>query len=257
MKKGPFKKYWLVQRRLRTLDAYLSGNFGGRFYQDDFLNGVASQIAVINKKTNRNGSICLMLTSLLAFLGLVQGSIEIAGLKIQLSSDLMPVITFLVASSFMSFVLALIDQFLIGQYLSKIGSFAGIYSFDIVLLDKIANNLWSEVLTPDFFGEKSGVGQKVILYFFVFLVFLMLFGLLAYPVIIAGNVILSQLFEEETKLVAKFLFSFATLIFSTVLLIIFTFCIRFKYYPADFNEVDNTPTEEFLSKIEKQLSEEK
>ena len=93
------KRYSLLDRAALTFKSFLVRDFGTRFYQGKFLDGIAAQRFEISNRVSRAASSSFVLTTILAFFDQVTGTISFSALTIKVSEDLVPIVAFLTSAS--------------------------------------------------------------------------------------------------------------------------------------------------------------
>lgn len=245
-----FTRYNIVGRSGATLHAYLNGSLRDYFLSRDYVYGLAEQKNILHAKQSRAAAWMFGLTTLLAFFDSVVGTnVSFLGLSFVVKPVFSAAICFLAASAFFSVILRFIDILILDNYLRTVGQQVKIYSFGLYILPKCAINLWSEAASPRFYGSKSGVGHKIAFYGMLVVMLLFLLVVMLYPTLVCGSVILQTVQKPilSWSECALALISALTLIISWMLIILTV--SPFKYFDADFSEVDGSPTEEFVQKV--------
>lgn len=251
------KKLSLIDRSNNTFVAYLLSQYGDRFYKEEFLTGVSARKRETNAAVAKTFSNCVIFTSLLAFINTISGEIKFLGLSVQISNDLAPILALMAASALLGAVHAFIDDLILDGYINEIGNQLGLYNFKMFLLDKMAINLWADALKPTYFGEQSGNGHKAIMFLHGVFILIVLVSMLSYPLTFIGLSVLSVVKNPDAALVAQILTVFSVLISVWALVVLVTFSMKFEFYRADFNEVDNEPTEHFKDRMREELKQSK
>lgn len=247
------KKLSLIDRSQKTFEAYLLSKYGNRFYQEEFLKGISERKKETNAAVVKTSTNCFIFTSLLAFLNTISGNVTFLGLTVEISNDLAPILALIAASALLGVINALIDDILLNGYINKIGNQLGIYSFQLFLLDKMAINLWADALTPRYFGDQSGNGQKVVMFLHGIITLIVMLSMFFYPITFIALSAYNVFYNAEAVLAAQLLTIFSIMILFWAIVILITFTVPFKFYKADFHEVDNEPTDHFKSKMEEEF----
>jgi len=244
----------LIERCALTFESFLHRDFGQRFYQPEFLDGIAARRLELVARTGRSSGQTFLLATILAYFDLIQGSeLSYGGLTLQITRDLMPIIAMLTAGSLLNTTFAFIDEQIIFRILLKIGNNIQIQNFPLLLIDKMAHNLWGDAITPRYFGLKSGRGQSVAFALLGLIVLIVGVFMFLYPAFMVGRVFLDFV-ASEASWIAKAIScaAFAVVIWALSLGVIFT--IKFRFYPADWYESTNQPTEEFAQRMRDEIA---
>ncbi|CDX24491.1 hypothetical protein MPL3356_400097 [Mesorhizobium plurifarium] len=151
-----FTRMSLIERCALTFESFLRRDFGSRFYQEEFLTGIASRRLEIVSRVGKSGGQTFLLATILAFFDLISGStFSYGGLTLQITKDLTPILALLTAGSLLSQTFAMIDEQIIFRILLKLGSNINIQNFPLLLIDKMAHNLWGDAVVPRVYGQKS------------------------------------------------------------------------------------------------------
>jgi hypothetical protein len=248
-----FKRFSLIERSALTFESFLSRDFSSRFYSDQFLSGIAERRIELHTKLSKASGTTFLFATILAFFDLIAGQVSYSGLTIQLSRDLTPIIALMTSAALMQTITTFIDDQILFRFMLKLGSNIEINSFQIMLIDKMAINLWSDAIVPRFFGDKSGRGQSVAMFFLSFFMLVIVLFLLAYPVFMITKVFI-DFYHSDSRWIAKALSAAALFLTLWTLLLTVIFSIKFKFYPADFHESDGAPTDEFIKKMQEKIS---
>ncbi|MCG6903342.1 MAG: hypothetical protein LJE68_11750, partial [Rhodobacter sp.] len=174
-------------------------------------------------------------TTLLAFFDSLSGTTTFAGLTFSIPELGSLALCVLISIVFISFVLGMLEQLILDQFLYTLGERIGAHHFELVLLDFTAKNLWSSAITPKYFGIKSESGQhiaqRLLLAFFV----LILIAFISYPVSIVGTNIYSAL-TRDPDIIHWILSGLAIVGFTFGFFLILAFSISYKFRPADLSE---------------------
>jgi hypothetical protein len=242
-------KLTLLDRHIKTLENYLSSKLRNRFYQDDFLKGISQQRAIVLDRQARSMGVVFFLSVLLIASEASTGAISFGGVTIPLGDAVRTPLTLMLSLTIFGTVLATLDQIIIERYIDTIGMASNLYSFQIVIANYTARNLWSNPLTPKYFGLMSrrshkyafGIWGIVILLIMIFTFFI------PAAVVISSSIrtltTVGGVFADIVAVGNLFILaaSFAFLIFITQ--------IKFEFDPAHFDEVDGKPTKEFLETL--------
>lgn len=244
------RKLTLLGRSLKTLESYIENkSFGGYFYSPKFLDGISQRRNEIHEKLMKIASRCMLLTTFLAFFDSISGKITIMGVSVVVNNTFASALSVVVAASLLSMVFVMLDHFMLGQYLYKIGEKAGLRSFNLLLMDRTANDLWQEPMTPKYFGLKSGKGHEFTFWINgVFSLSCLLIGV-CYPIIVCMINFVGVWNRSEASKIEYFLSSVSLLICMWALYVLGAFMRRYEFDQADFKEDDGSPTEEFLAKL--------
>jgi hypothetical protein len=244
----------LIDRHIKTLESYLASQLGSRFYQEDFLKGIAHQRDLIVQRLGLAAKGLYVISGLVLATEAASGSISISGLSIPINEAIRMPLAFILALSIFATLLATLNQIIIDRYISMIGMKANLYSFQIVIANYTSQNLWSDPLTPKYFGLKSGRGHKFA------------FGIWSWAAIM---IMIITMFIPCTAVMSTSIRTLATpnhyfadviaisnlfiLLVSVGLFVLMNF-VKFQFDPADFDEVDGKPTKEFLTKLESETA---
>ncbi|RUW52986.1 hypothetical protein EOA32_10915 [Mesorhizobium sp. M1A.F.Ca.ET.072.01.1.1] len=254
MANQPFKKMSLIERCALTFESFLDRDFATRFYQPEFLDGIAARRLEIAARVAKTGSQTFLLATVLAFFDLIAGSsFSYGGLTVQITKDLTPVISLITASSLLGAIFAMIDDQIIFRILLKLGGRINIQSFPLLLIDKMAHNLWGDAIVPRVFGEKSGKGQALVVSILKIVVGLISSCMLFYPVFMVSRVFFDITFSDA-RWIAKALASLAMAVVIWAVFLAGIFMIKFKFYPADWYESTNLPTKEFEQRMREEIA---
>jgi hypothetical protein len=247
-----FKRMSLIERSALTFQSYLNGDFGKRFYSDDFLAGICRTRHEMHIAIGKAASFLMLSSLALAYFDLLPPKVTILSTEIALSKSMIPILNVFASAGLLNLVLKFIDGVIIDRYISTIGNNISLYSFNLFLLDRNPVNIWFDPLTPRYFGETSGIGHKsilpiigllmIFLYFGIFILIVALITKTSYGVIIS-----------ESELSAK-LISSAAIIFVTLSAVLaFAFSIKFKFYDARYDEYSMEPTEALKKELQEQM----
>ncbi len=245
-----FTRFSIIGRSGVTLESYLSGPLRDYYLSREYVYGLAERKNELFAKQSKAAGWMFGLTTLLAFFDSVVGTnVSVLGVSFLVRPEFASAICFLAASSFCGVVQVFIDNLIIDNYLATIGRHVKIYSFGLYILPKSAINLWAEAATPRFFGSTSGRGHKVAFSGILVVMLIALHAIALYPTLVCGNNILQTLqkpFLSWAEL-GLAVISLLTLLVSWLLALLSI--LKFKYFEADFDEADGTPTAEFIAKV--------
>ncbi|TJW02513.1 MAG: hypothetical protein E5W82_33855 [Mesorhizobium sp.] len=249
-----YTKMTLIERSALTFESFLHRDFGTRFYQSEFLDGITARRLELVSRVSRGSSQAFLLATLLAFFDLISGSsFSYGGLTIQITKDLTPIISLLTAGALLNTTFAFIDEQIVFRILLKIGSHIKIQNFQLLLVDKMAHNLWGDAIVPRVFGQKSGRGQSIAVWLLTIVVLTVGAAMYFYPVFMIIRVFL-DLVHSDARWIAKAIASLALAVAIWAFLLGGIFTIKFKFYPADWHESTNEPTEEFAQRMRNEIA---
>lgn len=234
-KKGTFYKLSLIGRSALTLENYASSNFGNRFYSEEFLKGLCEQRNLIHVKVTKSVNLLILLTTALFFYDNISGTAPFFGLQISVPDGGALALSVLVSFTLLNTILAFIDQIIIDRYLSVLGERLGVYSFNLVVLNLTASNLWSESLSPKFFGLESGRSHKFSLAVFGTFILLLCGLLLLYPISAIGHIALPVL-ENGPFTIRSVLAIVALSVCGFSILVLVIFLLKYKFRPSGLSE---------------------
>lgn len=248
------RRFSLIERTGMTFESFLARDFGSRFYSDEFLTSLSDRRLELHARMGKSAGMAFLFATLIAFFDLVSGSnFSYSGITIQITQDLMPIIALFAAGAFLQLTFAFIDEQIIFRILMKIGSNIGIHNFPLFLIDKAAINLWSDAITPRYFGLKSGSGQKIALYILVIIVLFSSLAMFFYPPAMILYVAHQTFTQSEPRWVAIGISALGCVIVLWALLLGIMSFYPFKFHPADWIESTNQPTEEFATRMREEL----
>ncbi len=257
MSKKPYKKYSLIERSAMTFESFLTRDFGSRFYSSEFLDGIAARKLEAVARMGKAGGSAFLFATMLAFFDLISGEeVSYGGLTIQITKDLTPIISFFTSAALLQTCLAFIDDQIIFRILLKMGKQIDIQSFPLLLVDKLAINLWGDAITPRYFGEKSGRGHHAVMGLMTVTAVLVMVAMYSYPAFMVFRVFLDLIWDDQARWIGKALaaFALALVIWATGLAAIFL--VKFKFYPADWVESSGEPTKEFVQAMQEKIAKE-
>ncbi|WP_214471061.1 hypothetical protein [Mesorhizobium sp. dw_380] len=254
MSKPKFTRMSLIERCALTFQSFLYRDFGTRFYQEDFLNGIAARRLEIVTRVGKGAAQTFLLATLLAFFDLISGSsFSYGGLTVQITKDLAPIIALLTAGSLLNTTFAMIDEQIIFRILLKLGSRIDIQNFPLLLIDKMAHNLWGDAIVPRVHGEKSGRGQSIAFIILTVVVLIVAACMFLYPAFMIVRVF-ADIVSSDARWIAKAISALSVAITVWTVLLGGMFLVNFKFYPADWHESTNEPTEEFAQRMRKEIA---
>lgn len=250
----PYTKMSLIERNALTFESFLSRDFGNRFYQAEFLDGITARRMEIIGRIGKASSQAFLFATVLAFFDLISGSsFTYGGLTLQVTKDLTPIISLLTAGALLNTTFAFIDDQIIFRILLKIGSHIKIQNFQLLLVDKMAHNLWGDAIVPRVFGQKSGRGQTIAVNLLGMVVLVISAAMYLYPAFMVGRVFV-DLVCSDARWIAKAIASLAAAVTVWALLLGAIFTTKFKFYPADWHESTDQPTEEFIRRMQSEIA---
>lgn len=247
----------LIERHAISFEALLRRDFASRFYGEGFLNGISTQKNATHHEMSKAGARTVLLASLLALFDLISGEIRIAGLTIGASRDLVPILSILTASSLLNVFMKAIDDQILFRILMKLGTNIGVHHFPLLLVDRMATNLWSDALTPRFFGERSGLSHKFAMAGLSLFMILLVLVMVAYPSFMIIRTFYVVVIESDFQWLSKAMATFALLLWLFSVLLMAVFVSKFTFHPPDFDEATGEPTEAFKKKMREQMAAEK
>lgn len=252
--KHDFTRMSLIERCALTFESFLRRDFGSRFYQEEFLTGIASRRLEIVNRVGKSGGQTFLLATILAFFDLISGStFSYGGLTLQITKDLTPILALLTAGSLLNQTFAMIDEQIIFRILLKLGSNINIQNFPLLLIDKMAHNLWGDAVVPRVYGQKSGRGQSIAFAFLSGVVLVIAACMFLYPAFMVIRVFFDVI-TSDARWIAKAISGLSVGITLWATLLGGMFLVKFKFYPADFQESTNLPTEEFARKMRNEIA---
>jgi hypothetical protein len=236
--KGDYYRLGMIERQALTLENYAASVFGSRFYSEDFLKGLSERRNELHLAFVKASSHLFLATTLLAFFSHIEGKVHFLGFTFSIPSLAPLALSVLIATGFLGTVMALIDQLIIDRFVSTLGQRIGVQSFEMLLLNHTAQNLWTMAITPKYFGLESQLGHKSVMsiigLFYAFFAII----IISYPVTIAGITAMGTL-SGEPSLVEYTLLGISAFIWVFALIILFLFAISYKFRPTGLSEPDN------------------
>lgn len=244
----------LIERNALTFESFLRRDFGTRFYHSEFLDGITAKRMETVARLGKASSQAFLLATVLAFFDLISGSnFTYGGLTVQITKDLTPIIALVTAAALLSTTFAFIDDQIIFRILLKIGSHIKIQNFPLLLVDKMAHNLWGDAIVPRVYGQKSGRGQTIAVTMLGIVALLVSGAMYLYPAFMVGRVFLDVV-SSDARWVAKAIASLAVAVTVWAMLLGAIFVTKFKFYPADWHESTDQPTEEFIRRMQGEIA---
>ncbi|RUV41409.1 hypothetical protein EOD29_22910 [Mesorhizobium sp. M1A.T.Ca.IN.004.03.1.1] len=244
----------LIERSALTFQSFLARDFGNRFYQSEFLDGITARRMETIGRLGKASSQAFVLATVLAFFDLISGSsFTYGGLTLQITKDLAPIISLMTAGALLNTTFAFIDDQIIFRILLKIGSQIKIQNFPLLLVDKMAHNLWGDAIVPRLYGQKSGRGQRIAVTMLGIVALLVSAAMYLYPALMVGRVFFDAIWSD-TRWVAKAIASLAVAVTVWALLLGAIFMTKFTFYPADWHESTDQPTEEFIRRMQAEIA---
>lgn len=252
---GESKRISPIERSAMTFESFLGREFGNRFYSDEFLTGISARRFDLHARIGKTAGLAFTFATSIAFFDLIAGSaISYSGLTLQITKDLMPILALFAAGAFLQMTFAFIDEQIVFRILMKIGAKIGIHHFPLLLVDKVAINLWADALTPRYFGPKSGFGHKASFAFLAVVALAASAALYLYAPVMIGVVAYQTFLDPDSRLVARGISALSCLVAIWALLL-GMFCFwKFKFHPADWVESTSEPTEEFAARMRAELA---
>lgn len=252
---GESKRISLIERSAMTFESFLGREFGNRFYSDEFLSGISTRRLELHGRIGKSAGLAFTFATIIAFFDLIAGSaISYSGFTVQITKDLTPIVALFAAGAFLQTTFAFIDEQIVFRILIKLGSNIGIQSFPLLLVDKVAINLWGDAIVPRYFGPKSGLGQKASFALLSFVASIAGLGLYMYAPAMIGVVAVQTFTDPDARLVAKGISTLACTVALWALLLGLIAGWKFKFQPADWVESTNEPTEEFAARMRAELA---
>ncbi|RWA59457.1 hypothetical protein [Mesorhizobium sp.] len=249
-----YRRMSLIERSALTFESFLGREFGNRFYQSEFLDGITARRMETIGRLGKGASHAFLFATVLAFFDLISGSsFTYGGLTVQITKDLTPIISLVTAGALLNTTFAFIDDQIIFRILLKIGSHIKIQNFPLLLVDKMAHNLWGDAIVPRVYGQKSGRGQTIAVTTLGIVVLLVSVAMYLYPAFMVGRVFLDVM-RSDARWVAKAIASLAVAVTVWALLLGAIFMTKFKFYPADWHESTDQPTEEFVRRMQAEIA---
>tara|TARA_B100000519_G_scaffold160477_1_gene142371 strand:- start:396 stop:1067 length:672 start_codon:yes stop_codon:yes gene_type:complete len=203
----------LIERSAMTFESFLSREFASRFYTEEFLNGIAARRIELHMRIGKSASLAFIFATTIAFFDLIAGSaVSYSGFTLQITKDLTPIIALLAAGALLQTTFAFIDEQILFRVLIKLGVNINIHSFPLMLIDKMAINLWGDALTPRYFGPKSGFGHKAAFISLSLIALIAFLGIVLYAPAMISVVTYQTFTDPESRLVAKGISALACLI---------------------------------------------
>lgn len=156
-------KLSLIDRSVITFESYIDSDVGSRFYSEKFIEGIYARKNELNVRTAKMARSLILVTLLLAFFHSIGSPITISGITLNLSDEIASVLCVIVSFGVVGMIYSFIDQIILNRYFAAIGKKVHIFSFDLFNLDKSAIDLWSDPVTPRYFGPRSRTSHKATL----------------------------------------------------------------------------------------------
>lgn len=251
--KKPFKRLSLMERSALTFQSYLNGEFGKRFYSEEFLTGICRTRFEMQVAMGKAASFLMLSSLALAYFDLLPAKITILSTEIAVSRSMIPILNVFASAALLNLVMKFIEAMLIDRYIARIGQNIKIYSFDLFLLDKNPVNIWVDPLTPRYFGERSGLGHKGVLPILGLIMLLLYAGIIFLVVALISKTSYSVIVNEASE-PSAILMSVGALLFVVLSLVLaLAFSVKFKFYDAHFDEYTMEPTEAFKKELEEKM----
>jgi hypothetical protein len=253
MENQKYMKVSLIERTGLTFSSFLEREFADRFYREDFLREISARRAEVYTQMTKLLSIAFTTASILAFFDIISGDISYNGVKIRITRDIMPIIALISASALLGSILKLIDEQIILRILMKIGLKIDILNFPLLLVEKYANNLWADALTPRFFGPKSGRFQFIT---FIIIIIVTIIAALAFFIYPAGMIckVVFDTMWSDARYAGKLAAALSGILLFCSVYFVIVFLIRFPFAEADWRESTRDPTDEFARKMRDKIS---
>jgi len=236
--KGDFYRLGMIDRQSLTLENYAASVFGNRFYSEDFLKGLSERRNELHLAFTKVSAHLFLATTLLAFFSHLEGNVHFLGFTFSIPSLAPLALSVLIAIAFLGTVMALIDQLIIDRFVGILGQRIGVQSFEMLLLNHTAKNLWTMAITPKYFGLASQFGHKSVMsligLFYAFFAIIMI----SYPIAIVSITAMETL-KGEPSSIELILLGISAFIWAFALLILFLFTISYKFRPTGLSEPDN------------------
>lgn len=247
-------RFSLIERSAMTFESFLGREFASRFYSDEFLTGISQRRLELHVRIGKFAGLAFTFATVIAFFDLLSGSsISYSGVSIQITRDLAPIIALFAAGSFLQTTFAFIDEQIIFRIMLKLGTNIGVMNFPLLLVDKAVINLWSDAITPRYFGPKSGRGQRIAVSLIGIIAVIAGGGLYLYAPAMVGLVAYQVFSDTEARIVAKGISVLSCVVVLWALVLATMSSWRFKFHAADWIESTNTPTEEFAARMRAEL----
>ncbi|THV17402.1 hypothetical protein [Rhizobium rhizophilum] len=249
----PFKRMSLMERSALTFQSYLNGDFGRRFYTDEFLSGICKTRYEIHMAVGKAAGFLGASSLALAYFDLLPQKLTIFSNQIAVSQSMVPILNVFAAAAFLNFVMKFIEGLLIDRYISRIGQNIDIYSFDLFLLDKSPVNIWVDPLTPRYFGDRSGLAHKGVLPALGLLMAILYIGIAILIVALIVGTAAKVILGDASELSAKLISAAAIMLIALSILIVMAFSVKFKFHDARFDEYTLEPTKAFKKELEGEM----
>ena len=228
----------MIERQALTLENYAASDFGNRFYSEDFLKGLSERRNELHLAFVKASAHLFLVTTLLAFFSNIEGKVHFLGFTFSIPSLAPLALSVLIAIAFLGTVMALIDQLIIDRFVGTLGQRIGVQSFEMLLLNHTAQNLWTMAITPKYFGLASQLGHKSVMsiigLFYAFFAII----IISYPVTIVGITAMGTI-SGEPSLVECALLVISAFIWTFALIILILFAVSYKFRPTGLSEPDN------------------
>lgn len=237
-KKGEYYRLGMIERQALTFENYASSEFGNRFYSSDFLDGICKRRNELHHATGKASGTLFLATTILAFFDHLQGATQFAGFTFSVPSLGPIALCVLIAISFLTTIMALIDQLIIDRLINTLGHRIGIQSFELLLLNHTAKNLWTLAMTPKYFGLGSQAGHKAVMG--TIGLFYLVFGIIiiAYPITVVTFTFIETL-SDTPSIIEQTLACISIFIGGFALIFLCLFSISYKFRPTGFSEPDD------------------
>jgi hypothetical protein len=219
------------------------------------LDGICSRRNEAHQKTGSASATLFVLTTLLAFFDTISGKIlKIQGMELTISTAFAAPLGVIVSGSFLACVIAMTNQMVLDRYIDRIGSYMGLWSFRIFLADRTIENLWLEPLVPKYFGLRSKIGHKTAFGVYGFLAALLGFIFFAYPTAVCLINAFNIFSQNPVALTSTIMAGMSCFICFMGWVIVFAYMVRYKFDPAELDEVNGQPTEALKAKLSEMQS---
>lgn len=237
-KHGEYYKLGMIERQALTLENYASSNFGSRFYTEEYLKGLCERRNELHGTTGKASVGLFLTTTILAFFDHLQGVTQFAGFSFSVPALGAIALCVLIAINFLTTVMALIDQLIIDRLISTLGHRIGIQSFELLVLNHTAKNLWTLAMTPKFFGLASQFGHKAVMA--IIGLFYLFFGIIivAYPIVVV-TFTFSEILSNSPSAIEQTLVGISIFIWAFALIVLCLFSFSYKFRPTGLSELDD------------------
>ncbi|WP_163001191.1 hypothetical protein [Pannonibacter phragmitetus] len=248
-----FKRLSLIERSALTFQSYLNGDFGKRFYSDQFLAGICRTRYEMHLATGKAAGSLMLFSLTLAYFDILPEKVTIFSNQISVSRSMIPILNVFVSASLFVLFIRFIEGMIIDRYISRIGENIDIFSFNIFLLDKNPTNIWLDPLMPRYFGERSGGGHKGVLPILGILMLVILVIIIMMIIFLIMKTSYDIISSHDVQ-VGAMLMAITSLLFTVLsIFLAISFSIKFKFYDAHFDECSLEPTDVLKRELEEEI----